>query len=200
MQHYRSKNNDLLAITIIFFLFFLFGIVITILWQNWYGNQVEILSGGAMEEIANMTWNYKILFYQCLLKRVSVVIIIPLITLTGIGLWAIRLYTAWFSFSMGALMEALTLQYGISGLLLFVVGIFPHYFFYIPAYILLFRVCYLINSDMRQGRKYDPRGRVKSNLEKVKALCIILGVVIIGTIFESYVNPYLLRYFSKLFF
>ncbi len=200
MKFLQKGKNDMSAVTVIFFFFFFAGILITILWNNCYGNHIYILSEEMAGEIANFTWNNKLLFYQCLIKRVSIVVIILFAALSGIGLWAIRLYAIWFSFSMGALMENFTLQYGISGIFLFIIGIFPHYFFYIPAYILLFKICYEINEDIKQRCRLNSKGKIKSILEKVKILCIIFGVVIIGSALESYVNPPILCYFLNLFF
>ena len=199
MKGIRKKRYDTIMMVIIFFLFFMLGIILVIIFFNGYGYRVELLSDSAIKNLSKMTWNNKVLFYQCLLKRTIVVIVLPLLTLTGLGLWAAGLYTAWFSFSMGALMEILTLEYGFSGLLLFVVGIFPHYLFYIPAYILLFRLCFQMDIDKKQMKGYSPKIKLMNTCNILKVIGIILGVVIIGTLFESYVNPILLKEFSNLF-
>lgn len=161
---------------------------------------MEIISREVLYDIGSIQWDKRILWLKCLWKRAGIVVLFPLLSLTGIGLWTVRIYISWFPFSMGFLMEMLVLKYGLSGLLLFVVGVFPQYLFYIPAYIFLCQNCFLI-FRLKKIIKY---GEFPTNTRKIshyiRNLILILGVVIIGSAFESYVNPFLMKNFLKLFF
>ena len=199
MNQDRKKEDGQRILCCLFFIFFVIGILLTVIWKNIVKEPFDILSQETLSGLSRMEWNCTTLLVQCMFKRGIVVLVLPAISMTAFGTFAARLYTSWFSFSMGALMEILTLEYGLPGLLLFGIGIFPQYLFYIPAYIVLLGLCVDLNQRSRQ-RQQMQNSNLKTRLIFLIRICMILGVVIIGTIFESYVNPRILRFFSNLFF
>lgn len=98
---------------------------------------------------------------------------------------AFRMVTAWIGLSFGILVKLFVCWYGISGFGLLVILILPHFLFYWMAYGLLY-----YEMDRQRLRT------VKSPV----GIFVSLGVVIMGILVESYVNPFLLRTYLKIFF
>ena len=89
-------------------------------------------------------------------------------------------------------------RYGIKGILLGIVSIFPHYLCYLPAMILLLRWCedmhrsiYFYNNTTGQGKKSLP-GRLGK-------LALIWIALVFGCLLECFVNPALLKGFLQFF-
>lgn len=167
-------------IVILFFFSFLSGIAFILICQNRDPDFFSYITMESCNNIVRMQWEYQRLFIRCLIKRLAPILILPILKVAGLrnlGMW---LYFFWFFFSMGGVMEILILQYGLSGLGLFLTGVCPQYLFYIPAYFLLF-----FNDSRTVKKKYQ--------------YLLLCGVVIIGSFFESYVNPVLLKGYINLF-
>jgi len=81
-------------------------------------------------------------------------------------------------------MELLTISYGIWGMGLFIVGCFPQVYLYGIGLLILYKI----------GKYLKRENRVNG----VHFLGLQV-VVIIGILFESYVNPILLKIFLKIF-
>ena len=78
----------------------------------------------------------------------------------------------------GTLLSFDVMRYGFTGILIYVVSIFPQYIFYMTALYIMVKAMY------------------KKNFHRTKMwLLIVLAfiIVIIGTYFESYVNPVILK-------
>lgn len=183
MTSVLQRKNKMAEQFFLFLFFFILGIAGTVFaWKlHWYE---ELLSVDDLAATMEMQWNYRTLLVQCLLKRGGTILFYILISHTILGIPIFRMMTAWYSLSIGILMEALALQYGVWGIGVFTAGILPHYLFYIPAYLLVYRGC------------------LRTRIEGGKGVLLFLtafGVVIIGSITESYVNPFLLKNFLKLF-
>lgn len=199
MKHKKDKINDMFLLTVLFFLFFIIGIFLTILWKRKFDFEIELISKDTIFNLTNIKWDKKMLLIQCLWKRAWIVIAFPIIALTGIGVWVLRVYISWFAFSIGILMEMLVLEFGFSGLLIFIIGIFPQYLFYIPAYYFLCQLCIRINRKKRLAYPYQYNSQNNPNTSFLKQILLIFGVVITGAMFESYVNPIILKNFLKIF-
>lgn len=85
---------------------------------------------------------------------------------------------------MGILIKLFYLWYGNMGILLLLIALFPHYFFYWMAYGLIYW--------NRWEYHYQ-------RTKKIRKVISVFGVVITGCLMESYVNSYLMMNFLKLF-
>lgn len=189
-----------MIVKVLFIAFFAVGILMPIIWQRLFGVKTEIVSPEVLNGLAGMQWDYRAVFFKCLWNRASIFILLPILMLIEIGTWVLRVYLSWFAFTMGVLMETFVLQYGFMGMLLFLAGIFPQYIFYVLAYYGLYRICLRIQ-NRKNPIEYNSahmKGRKKNNW--FVQILMLLGVVITGCAFESYVNPFILKFFLKIFF
>lgn len=170
---------------ILFMLSFLTGIVfITILArgkvpENTLMNQA--LSQAFLEE----GWNRRELFLQCLWNRGIILLAVLSASCTPLRSWVFRAVTIWIGFAFGAMLKLFYLWYGIKGMGLLVVAVLPHYIFYWMAYGLLYWEWN--RNSIRIKRNYFP-------------FLLAVGVAIMGIFFESYVNPFLVSGYMKIFF
>ncbi len=141
----------------------------------------QALAGNFLEE----GWNHKALFLQCLWKRGTVLFLIVLLTCTVMRVWVCRVMIIWLGFVVGMLLKLFYLWYGMKGMGLLLVSMLPHYLFYIMAYGLLY--WNFEKNRMRMRKNYFP-------------VVLAIAVVIMGIVLESYVNPFLVRGYLKIFF
>ena len=99
--------------------------------------------------------------------------------------WICRAMIVWLGFVFGILLKLFYLWYGMKGMGLLLVSMLPHYLFYIMAYGLLY--WNFEKNRMRMRKNYFP-------------VVIAVAVVIMGIVLESYVNPFLVGGYLKIFF
>lgn len=139
-------------------------------------------------------------------KRVGAALILGVLSTTWLGLAVTWTCAGWIGISFGMLFMASLLQYGIKGILLIGVGIFPQVLVYFPVCILLLEwsseFCMAMYFPHRLSGSFAGSDAVgKRVLMRKKALQFLgmLGVVIIGCVLESYVNPKLISNLLKIF-
>lgn len=166
------------------------------------GKKVLLENTGLLSE--NMLYTVKYapvdsnaFFLYVLQKRLGCALILAVLSTTWLGLAAVWTCAAWLGISFGMLVMAALLRYGLKGILLIAVGIFPQALVYFPVSILLLRWSYefcmtIYFPDKIQGSSLlHGENSSKYALLRNKGITFImlLGVVIIGCILESYVNP-----------
>ena len=109
---------------------------------------------------------------------------VPFLTLIGLSFTKARkvssvLFLLWTGIAFGILISAAVLNMGIKGSLLCMVGLFPQFLLYVPAYVVLLWHCYAV-SQPRWNRQ--------------KTVFVSLAMVV-GVILEMYVNPILVKAF-----
>lgn len=96
-------------------------------------------------------------------------------------------------------MSALFIRYGIKGLALALVGIFPQYLLFVPAVLMMLGWCEgLYRAIYSRSSATEPMEK-SFILKKLGWLGAIAAVVIAGCFLESYVNPVLLIGYLKVF-
>lgn len=113
--------------------------------------------------------------------------ILPFLLVTGLAFTKIRKISSaaavlWAGFSAGMLLTLASVSIGIKGILLCIVGIFPQFLFYVPAYVVV----------LFHGMAY-PRSRWNS-----QKTVFIVGMLVIGILMEMYVNPVLMKAFVRI--
>lgn len=147
-----------------------------------------------------MTVDSSALFCYLFRKRIGGVLLLALVSTTYLGLVACMGAAFWYGMSTGAFLTALAMRYGIKGILLAVVCLFPQYLLYIPMALALCAWCeevfrgiyYMAGGSFRDG----DRGLLLKKLAQLGLICL---VALLGCLLEGYVNPSLLLGFLKIF-
>lgn len=109
---------------------------------------------------------------------------VPFLFLLGLAFTKVRkissiAFLAWTGFSSGMLLSMAVLDKGIKGSLLCLVGIFPQFLLYIPAYMVA----------IWYGYTY-PQNKWNTQKSVFVGLAMVVGVIL-----EAYVNPMLMQAF-----
>lgn len=183
---------------------FLAGLVLGIIIMN-LGKSLLLEDTGLMDEytlyhMKYMTVDGNALFFYCLRERLKNVAFLAVMATTYLGLAVISGMVLWYGAAAGMFLTAVVLRYGMKGILLAVTGVFPQYLFYVPAVIILMvwgeqlcRSIYFKNTQRLEEGGYSRLSR------RLLQLGLVIIVVIIGCVLESYVNPSLLAKLLKIF-
>ncbi len=180
----------------------LLGILLVNMTKSLYIEEIDFLSTDILYEMKHMSVDYGVFFFGVLRKRVVPVVCIMLLATTYLGVIVSYGYAGWIGLSVGMFVAVAVVHYGVKGLLLFVVALFPHYLLYLPAWMMLLKgareLCSCIYFPGNCKRTYI-NGRKDEIKFGLGVFLKVLGVVIIGILSESYVNPKLLLGFLKIF-
>lgn len=181
---------------------FLTGFVVG-LFAVYFGRGILLNRAGMLDEdtlyrMKYMTVDSSILFWYVLCKRCRNFLVLIIMATTYLGWIFCGGVTVKYGFSVGFFLSTAVFRYGIKGILLGIVSIFPHYLCYLPAMILLLRWCedmhrsiYFYHHTTGQGKKSLP-GRLGK-------LALIWIVLVFGCLLECFVNPALLKGFLQFF-
>lgn len=203
MQHYKHTLGKGSARWLCLFLF---GFIVSIFTVNLWTEQL-LTNTGFMDETSLSTLKYleinsNSFFLYILKKRLATIWLLALLSVSMLGIAATYAYTVWLGFTIGFLLSALTIRFGMKGMLLFLISLFPHYILYIPATILLIACAYRLCVKLyfpQKDRMGDFDSKRKLFFRFFIQLAIIHGVVIIGAVLESYVNPNIITKFLTIF-
>lgn len=117
-------------------------------------------------------------------NRLWFVVGMVVLATTYLGIMMAYLMTFGFGSMFAVFFKTLIEEYGLKGLLLGIVSIFPQYLFYFPAFFLLMGWC------IRFGKK--------SKLDKGR-LAVITVLVCLGCLVEAYINLGFLQEFLTIF-
>ncbi len=146
-----------------------------------------------------MTVDSNAFFCYVLRKRLLTLLVLAVLSTTYLGLAVCYGTAAWYGMASGVYLAALTMRYGVKGLVLAVVGIFPQYLLYIPAVLLLLSWCENLYRSI-YSRSTDREIENRSFLfAKIGKLAGIGAIMVVGCMLEGYVNLRLLLGYLKIF-
>lgn len=170
---------------ILFVLSFLIGIIFITIMARGKTPENTLMSQSLGQAFLEDGWNKNALLFQCLWSRGVFFAAIILLTCTSLRKWVFRVVTIWIGLAFGMMLKLFYLWYSVKGMGLFLAALFPHFLFYWMAYGLLYWE--LDKNYMNIRRNHF-------------SLFLAVGVVIMGIFLESYVNPFLVSGYMKIFF
>lgn len=188
---------------------FLFGFFIGVMLMNLW-REILTLGTGFLDEEMLYQMKYAQIdlnkfFCFVLEKRVIWFGLLAVLATTYLGIAVTYGAAVWGGIAGGMLIAAVSLRYGLKGILL-LVGIFlPQYILYIPAFLMLlnwgYHTCCVMYFPARvyTENEYPFRNKKSFLIRQGLQLLTIFLVVIIGILLESYVNPIFLTKILKNF-
>lgn len=178
------------------------GMILGILIMN-IGKGILLEETGLFDEdilyrMKYMTVDSDALFCYVLRKRMLILLGIAVLTTTYLGLATCMGSICLCGMSMGLYLTALTVRYGIKGLFLAFVGIFPQAICYVPALLLLWGWSESVYRLIYEQKVHADISR-KDLWNKLSQLVVIGVIVVIGCLLEGYVNTGILRAYLKIF-
>ena len=185
-----------------FLTFFCVGLIAGILVIN-MGKSILLGDGGMFDEstlyhLKYMTVDCNALFCYILRKRIIRFLGLAVLSTTYLGLAACMGAAFWYGLSAGAFLATLMLRYGIKGILLAVISMFPQYLVYVPVVLALLLWCQELFRGIYVRGEYSAADR-GFLVKKAGRLLVLMAVLVVGCMLEAYMNPFILMGFLKIF-
>ncbi len=185
-----------------FLTFFCVGLIAGILVIN-MGKSILLGDGGMFDEstlyhLKYMTVDSNALFCFILRKRIIRFLGLAVLSTTYLGLAACMGAAFWYGLSAGAFLATLMLRYGIKGILLAVISMFPQYLVYVPVVLALLLWCQELFRGIYVRGEYSAADR-GFLVKKAGRLLVLMAVLVVGCMLEAYMNPFILMGFLKIF-
>ena len=175
--NFNSREKTLVSL---FFLSgFLGGIAAVCFWPEVMVENTGFLSPSFINRLKDIEVNSGGLFWYSLRKRMGAACFLLLSSTAGMSAAGIGVMMLWAGGAAGTVLTALSMRYGLKGLLLFVFSLLPQQLLLVPACLMLMDSCF--------------------KRRETKKLLFVLAVVITGCVLESYVNPMILKVVLKFF-
>lgn len=194
MNKIRDRISPLFFILIAIGVGFGFGVI-----GIAFGNGNWLLADGILNQdfickMEEIIVDKRALFFLCLEKRLGAFFLLFLLAFSSINVGANVFFFFLNGLYIGGTMELMAVRYGMQGILMYMLLVFPHGLFYVIGYLKLGCWCLKTEESIyEEQRKKEARVRHFTNKGR---LMVALIWVLTGIILESYVN---LKFF-KIFF
>jgi len=201
----RYTSGQRIHFTYVFLFGFFVGAFIMNLWKSDFLTGAGFLDEEMLYQMKYTKIDSELFFFYVLKKRLFLFFIIALLATTYLGIVVTYGAILWFGFAGGMIMAAIAIRYGLKGIFLILASFLPHYILYIPAFFIMLNWCYRICCIMYfPARVYEQQSQIHRNkkmfwLRKGVQFLLLVMVVIIGILLESYVNPVFLTNLLKIF-
>ncbi len=181
---------------------FIVGIFIMNLAKNFFLSDGGILNINSLNRIKYLDVDGAALLRYVLTERAGMVFLLVILSTTFVGIASSYVFVLWQGTLTGMFITASTIRYGMKGILLMLAGMFPQQLLLVPAWVMLLNWCCQLCCKFYYPHKdYEPGGWNKNRYLIRKSIMFlwIIGVVIIGSILECYVNPILVSEILNIF-
>ncbi|MDD3174535.1 MAG: stage II sporulation protein M [Herbinix sp.] len=196
MKLFKLQLHKLGVIQISIFLLILgvfLGVLCANIFHENYVSQMQNYEDSVFSKITDNSIDYAGLFQYVLGKNFNDFLIFWLLSITILGIPYMALKVTSFGFFTGFFISAVTMQYGLKGLLLVLVYVFPHGLLYLPISLLClykgFELCRTIYSENRNNFGGIAK-LVKNHLVLILLLAIAL---VVASFLEAYPGAYFLK-------
>lgn len=184
----KERRMAAFHLDMVFFLSFFVGIV----WANLLGenskNRFFMLNEYYLQQLKYTRIDHNGLFIYILENRIPLLLLLILLSFTVAGIMVQILFVAYFGASFGFLCVMAITNFGWKGIVYIGGFLFPHYIFYLIFYLLFLRILVRKKEGTENGGK-----------EWVMQAGILVGLLLLGLLAESYVNPVFLQRLIKIF-
>lgn len=202
MKHFSTRLGRKEPFTyaiILFLLSLIVGGIFAKFTHNLLSIGIDSLSSRYFNTIKNMDIQYMDLFRYIVFSLFKSFFLIWVMSLTIFGLP----YLVWVivskAFQFGYLTVALTISYGGKGVLLSITYLFPQGILYLPVAFLCVKYCYLLTMEMNHGNATPSLHNIVMLKKYVRLIFILLAVLLIGALIETFIGSYLVRRVLTLF-
>ena len=194
---------DRLGVTQVSVIILAFGLFFGILVANIFRDKcIELLQNYEADVFFKIVSNhidYEGLFRYVLVRNLKDFMIFWLLSITILGIPYMALKITSFGFITGFLISAVSMQYGVKGLLLILVYAFPHGLFYLPiALISLYRGFHLCRAIYHENRA-SLQGIIKRLRINLFLLLMLAAALLLASFLEAYPGAFLLKKVLNLF-
>lgn len=181
---------------------FVLGILALNIWRDIFLQDMELLNAASLSRLRYMKVDGGSFFLYVLRERMGTVALLCVLATTYLGGVVVAAYTFGMGAMAGIILSVASIRYGIKGVLLIAVSVLPQYLLLVPAYMMLLVWCYRLCMALYHPERSSETGygiRRPYLFRKAVQLLVILGIILLGSALESYMNPMVLSSFLKIF-
>ncbi|MFI3177893.1 MAG: stage II sporulation protein M [Eubacteriales bacterium] len=181
VRHLHKKDANYWMILFLFG--FMVGVIALHFLDQTWGMQSILINQELLQRMEQIQLDKNAYFQFVLQERVFLFITLIILATTMIGMVICNGYLAWYGFTLGIMLAALTMEYGIKGILLYFLYAFPQVLLYVPLTVSFIGLCEQIHKI-----SYKKETLREPKIFLVKILILILGIFV-AVLVESYINP-----------
>lgn len=190
----QLNRLNVLQICIFLLIFGLFlGILCANIFKENYVGQIQNYETDIFSKIASNDIDYAGLFRYILGKNFNGFLVFWLLSITILGIPYMALKVTSFGFFAGFFISAITMEYGLKGILLVLVYVFPHGLLYLPIALISlykgFELCRTIYHDSRTNIS----GIAKLLRSYAAIILILAAALLVASFLEAYPGAFLLK-------
>jgi stage II sporulation protein M len=196
MKQLKLQLNRLSVIQIAIFLL-IFGLFLGVLcanvFQENYSEQMQNYENNVFSEITANDIDYSGLFVYVIGKNINDFIVFWLLSITILGIPYMALKITSFGFFTGFFISAVTMQYGLKGILLILVYIFPHGLLYLPIALISLYKGYELCRKIYHTNRTSLGGLTKPIKSHLIIILLLAVALLVASFLEAYPGAFLLK-------
>lgn len=196
MKQFKNQLNRLnvIQIAIILLIIGLFlGILFANLFQKSYDQQMLNYENSIFQKVSSSEIDYPGLFRYILLKNLGEFAVFWLLCITILGIPYMAYKIASFGFFTGFFISAVSLHFGIKGIVLVLAYLFPHGLIYLPVAVLSLFKGYELCSSIYHDKRNHMSSLSMLIKQKLPMVFILAAALAIGSFLEAYAGAFLLK-------
>ncbi|MDF2943707.1 MAG: putative rane protein [Herbinix sp.] len=196
MKPLKLQLNRLSVIQISIFLLILgvfLGVLCANVFRENYAVQMQNYEDNVFAEITANEIDYSSLFVYVLGKNFNDFIVFWLLSVTILGIPYMALKITSFGFFTGFFISAVTMQYGLKGIILILVYIFPHGLLYLPIALISLYKGYELCRGIYQTNRASFGGLTKPIKSQLIIILLLAAALLVASFLEAYPGAFLLK-------
>ncbi|MFI3200128.1 MAG: hypothetical protein R3Y54_01200 [Eubacteriales bacterium] len=183
----RTPRKDASQWTVLF----LFGFMVGVLFLHFMDvdNKIQntLVNDEILQRLGQIQLNLHKFFWYVFRERIFFLVGLTIVATTVVGGIVCKGFLVWYGVTLGMMMASLTIEYGVKGILLYILYGFPQVLCYIPIMMYFTQWCGELHRIV-----YRKEGVRNKQLFLVK-MVILLVAVLITMLLECYLNPFFVK-------
>jgi stage II sporulation protein M len=196
MKQLKLQLNRLSVIQISIFLLILglfLGVLCANVFRSNYAQQMQNYENNVFSEITMNDIDYAGLFRYVLGKNFNDFIVFWLLSITILGIPYMALKITSFGFFAGFFISAVTMQYGLKGIILIIVYVFPHGLLYLPIALISLYKGYDLCRKIYHSNRTSFGGLSKPIKSQLIIIVLLAIALLLASFLEAYPGAFLLK-------
>ncbi|MDE7062259.1 MAG: stage II sporulation protein M, partial [Lachnospiraceae bacterium] len=178
-QAVSTQKRKIRWFEMVFFLFFVLGIILANLFKESQMNQYGVINSYFIQQLKYIEIRGGDFLVYIISKRIPLLVFLCVLGMTALCRTVHGCFLAWAGFSLGFLCVAAIRNMGAGAVGLIMLSLFPHYLFYGAGYGIL----------LHMQRQYQEDLRKRPRLEWCAVWGVVAMLFLLGMLSEAYINP-----------